>query len=208
MEKIWYLLGVTALFFATALLIVVLRTGTALIAGWAFLALQLVLLIPLAVLALLLVLWLADEAPKRMRAVSREYAPEVKAFRKHSPALLASVGLIGEGIATLAHHGLGDEKDHAAAITGIVLLIGFWIANHLLASSSGTKRILGWLLWPLLLLFFPVAVILHRGTTVPQFFRDLNAMDIGSKAFWALALLALLIVPFATLDERVAEVES
>jgi hypothetical protein len=201
---LWYLLGAAAVLLTGAVLIAVVRSWPVLITGWALVALQIVVLIPLAVLALVLALvlvgWVAEATPRKMRAIAKDYAPEVKALRKRSPALLMSVFLISEGIEMLAHQGFGEAKEQSAAVTGIVLLVGFGIANELLASSSRSRTVLGWILWTLLVLFLPVAIIINQEITVPQFFEKLKGMDLGSKAFWIVALLAVLILPAATLD--------
>ena len=197
-ERILVALGVlVGILFGAALLISVIKASPTVLAGLTLLAVQVLLVIAFLIVVAALLLWLSDE-------ISNKYAPQVKAVKRHSPALLASAALISEGVKILAEHGFGDEKQHAAEIVGIVLLIGFWVADRLLESPHRVRKILGWVLWVLTVLFFPYAIIVYRGITAQQFFAELFAMDAGAKLLWVVAFLALLIIPAATLADDAA----
>ena len=87
----------------------------------------------------------------------------------------------------------GHERE--TLIVSFLLLIGFWVANHLMTCEELWKRMSGLGLWFAVLLSFPVSVAIDRDLGFTQFLRFLWSFDPEVKIFFTVAYSCLLLVP-------------
>jgi hypothetical protein len=122
---------------------------------------------------------------------------ERQEVRQKAPALGATLLLLGNVVLIVADKSF-DGDDVATVVVSLSLLTVFWISNYLVDLDKTHTKIIGTILWLLsALVYLPVAVMVHRGWSVSEFFSYLMSFDIGTKIFFGVTWIALILLPFS-----------
>ncbi len=142
--------------------------------------------------------WLVGAAitgvAKRFAELEDRYEEQFKRLRAKRPAWIATLLFITEALMILVDKSFPDHERETLMVS-FSLLIGFWVANQLMSCEEPWKRLIGGILWFMVLLFLPVSVAIQRDLGIVGFFAFLWSFAPTVKVFFTVAFLSLLALP-------------
>jgi hypothetical protein len=88
-----------------------------------------------------------------------------------------------------------DGDVASTLVVSFTMLVGFWTANELMVKDSRVFRIVGYLVWFVVILFLPAAIMIDRKWSIPDLFAQLGTLSLAFKLFLGVAAITMCTLP-------------
>ena len=185
---------VAAVMASAALLVGVVRHGDEIVAGLVVLSLRTLLVLVAVGVAAYIVGTLYTSLVGQIASLEKRFEMELKALRRKSPAVVASLLLLGQAVVSATDRTLQGNTSVKISLS-VGLLLYFWLANALLAGKTKGQPTAGVLLWfvGIALNVFAVAAFYQIG--LPDLISALAGLNTVQQVYFTAMLVILLIVP-------------
>ena len=208
---LWFrlFLGIGALSAGLGIIIAAVTIGITAAPSWLLSVGQIVLTVLVVVIAAILIVlgasWTVSRTLDDIKNLERRFPEQIERAKQRTPTFVAVLLFVSEAIVIIADKSF--EGNTVATLTvSFVMLLGFTLANELMAKAGRLLRITGLALWFLILAFLPCVVMINRSWGVRQLGSYLWSLPMATKLFFGLAALVMVVVPI--LMKRIDDAET
>lgn len=188
-----------AVLLCSSVLVAAFKLGANLLAWWVIVAFQIFLTVCGTALSIAiswwLVAWSMSVTAERIAQLSRKHEEAIAKLQKRTPTFVVAAALVTQLVMVFADKAFGEDVLTVVTVT-ILLILFFWFGNEFMLREAKGMQIVGWAFWFAAVLFFPVAIMLHRHVDLSGLWMEFRKIPFRSQMALLLGTVVTIAAPF------------